>query len=214
MLTYNQQSILDYIEQVFHESGIIPNNQRIADTLNLSLTIVKSAYQSDSFVQSLSQRGIEPSRQNDLLSTEQLAGLAVFFDTKDGRSLKKKLSDCGITTQKWEAWKKQPIFQAHLRNRAEANLTNNLAETLTSITDSAHRGDINAAKLHLELSGRWSSKTVGELNVEFLMMRILEILQQRLTGQSDLLILIANDLGQLTSTSSSPNQLSSSQVTP
>jgi hypothetical protein len=197
-LTFNQVQIRDYIEQVFNESGVIPANQRIADTLGLSNNVVNQAFNSDEFLQSLQARGIEPTRSTDLLSTEQLAGLSVFFDTKDGRSLKKKLSDCGISTAQWEAWKKQPYFAAHLRARAENSLVSNLAETEVALMDSAHRGDFNAMKLHLEIAGRWSSKTAGELNVEFLMMRILEVIQFRLAAQPDLLLLIANDLSNLT----------------
>lgn len=177
-LTPKEWDICNAVEQYYYLDGEIPSLQRIADVTGQSKRDVERVL-SDSVVEiALTMRGISIGRSTELLSTEQLSALSVFFDTKDGRSLKKKLNDIGVTTQQWDIWKQDSLFQRHLRSRAESALEKNLAETEVALLDSAHRGDISAIKLHLELAGRWSSKTVGELNVEFLLMKILEAVQK------------------------------------
>jgi hypothetical protein len=177
-LTPKQWEITNAVEQLFFIDGGIPRLERIAELSGYSQAEVEKILRNDVVVESLTDRGINIRSSSELLTTEQLSALAVFFDTKDGRSLKKKLNDIGVTTQQWDAWKRDPTFSNYLRSRAESALQTNIAETEVALMDSAHRGDISAIKLHLEMAGRWSSKTVGELNVEFLFMKILEAVQK------------------------------------
>ena len=177
-LTPDEWAVTNAIEQLYYLDGDIPPFDKISDLTGQSKAYIEKCFRDPVVVESLAVRGINIATSTELLSTEQLAALSVFFDTKDGRSLKKKLSDMGVSTHMWEAWKKQPTFANYLRTRAESALQANIAETEVSLMDSAHRGDIAAIKLHLEMAGRWSSKTVGELNVEFLLMKILEAAQK------------------------------------
>jgi hypothetical protein len=205
-LSEDDWAVLNYIEQMYHIDGATPRPSSIATVLNLPIEKVEKIIHDQLVVDSLVGRGILQD-SNGFLSTDQLAGMAIFFDTKDGRSLKKKLADAGISTLQWNAWKNDPIFASALRNRAEKSLENNLAETEVALMDSAHRGDISAIKLHLELTGRWSSKTVGELNVEFLMIKILECIQRHVTDPEQLMA-IAEELSALApNTSAGPPAL-------
>jgi hypothetical protein len=164
-LTPAEWDLLNAVEQFFYLDGEIPSVTVLAEKTGLDADKVEKMLREDVVMEALSARGISVGKSKELLSTEQLAAAAVFFDTKDGRSLKKKLNDIGVTTQQWDAWKQEPYFAKFLRQRAESALLNNIAETEVALMDSAHRGDISAIKLHLEMAGRWSSKTVGELNV-------------------------------------------------
>lgn len=198
-LTPSEWDLINAVEQCYFIDGGVPSSDRIAEITGLSKTFIEKSLRDSLVVESLTMRGISVGQNSELLSAEQLAALAVFFDTKDGRSLKKKLADIGVTTQRWDAWKKDPTFSAHMRERAERALLSNLAETEVALMDSAHRGDISAIKLHLELAGRWSSKTVGELNIEFLLMKILEAVQKHVKDPeaieniaNELLMLVPN----------------------
>lgn len=177
-LSETEWNVINVIEQYYFIDGAVPSEARIATALGITEDRVKKILKRSFVRENIEGRGIRMSLESSLLTTEQLTGLAIFFDTKDGRSLKKKLADANITTGQWEAWKSDPVFADHMRTRAEQALQKNLAETEVALLDSAHRGDISAIKLHLEMTGRWSSKTVGELNVEFLMMKILEAVQK------------------------------------
>lgn len=192
-LTPDEWTVTNAVEQLYYLDHKIPDAERVAELAGVSVNYVKKCFQDPVVVDCLSGRGINLGASPDLLSLEQLTAMAVFFDTKDGRSLKKKLNDIGVTTVQWDAWKKDPVFAAHLRQRAEDSLSSNIAETEVALMDSAHRGDISAIKLHLELAGRWSSKTVGELNVEFLLMKILEAAQKTIKDP-DMLEAFANEV--------------------
>lgn len=177
-LTPDEWAVTNAVEQLYYLDGDIPSFDRISSLTGSSKAYIEKCFRDSTVVESLAVRGINITASAELLSTEQLAALSVFFDTKDGRSLKKKFNDIGVSTVQWEAWKKQTAFSNYMRTRAESALQANIAETEVSLMDSAHRGDISAIKLHLEMAGRWSSKTVGELNVEFLLMKILEAAQK------------------------------------
>lgn len=177
-LSPQEWEITNAVEQLYYLDAGIPSLSRVADLCGVPLGTIEKSLRDPVVVESLNLRGINIGASEELLSSEQLLALSLLFDTKDGRSLKKKFADAGITTTQFEAWKQQPAFANYLRTRAESALQKNIAETEISLMDSASRGDIAAIKLHLEMAGRWSSKTVGELNVEFLLMKILEAVQK------------------------------------
>jgi hypothetical protein len=203
-LSETEWSVINFIEQMYYIDGAVASTDRIATALSVDKTTVEKILKRDFVRENIQGRGISLAVEKDLLTTKQLTGLAVFFDTKDGRSLRKKLSDAEISTGEWEAWKSDPVFAAHMRQRAEAALVKNLAETEVALLDSAHRGDISAIKLHLEMTGRWSSKTVGELNVEFLLMKILEAVQKHVKDPVAIEA-IANELLALVPNQSAPS---------
>jgi hypothetical protein len=203
-LSETEWSVINFIEQMYYIDGAVASTDRIATALSVDKTTVEKILKRDFVRENIQGRGISLAVEKDLLTTKQLTGLAVFFDTKDGRSLRKKLSDAEISTGEWEAWKSDPVFSAHMRARAEAALVKNLAETEVALLDSAHRGDISAIKLHLEMTGRWSSKTVGELNVEFLLMKILEAVQKHVKDPVAIEA-IANELLALVPNQSAPS---------
>lgn len=192
-LTPNEWAVTNAVEQLFYINQAIPDTAKVAELAGVAESFVEKCFNDAVVVESLAVRGINIGSAPELLSAEQLAALAVFFDTKDGRSLKKKLNDIGVSTVQWDAWKREPVFSTHFRQRAEGALLSNIAETEVALMDSAHRGDISAIKLHLELAGRWSSKTVGELNVEFLLMKILEA-AQRTVKDPEMLENFANEI--------------------
>lgn len=192
-LSPQEWTLTNAIEQCYHLDGNIPSVERLHQITGIPKIYIEKAYSKTVVVESLTLRGIHINESPELLSPVQLAALALFFDTKDGRSLKKKLSDIDVSTQQWNAWKADPKFSGYLRSRAEQSLQTNIAETEVALMDSAHRGDMSAIKLHLEMAGRWSSKTVGELNIEFLLMKILEAAQRTIKDQ-DMLTAFANEV--------------------
>ena len=212
-LSETEWSVINIIEQFYYIDGAAPSNERISTALGISISTIEKCLKRPFVRENIEGRGIRLAVESDLLSTEQLTGLAIFFDTKDGRSLKKKLSDAGITTGQWEAWKSDPVFANHMRARAESALQKNLAESEVALLDSAHRGDISAIKLHFEMAGRWSSKTVGELNVEFLLMKILEAVQKHVKDPAAIEA-IANELVSLVPANQPPAQITSGAATP
>jgi hypothetical protein len=55
---------------------------------------------------------------------------------------------------------------------------------------------MKAISLFYEMTGRWSSKPASEVNVEYLLIKVLETIQKHI-ADPDVLRAIATDLGQI-----------------
>lgn len=128
-----------------------------------------------------------------MLRPEQLAAANAILDFSDHRSQKTKLNELGISTTQYAAWLKQPNFQRYVKQRAEALLGDVQHEAHASLLKNVQRGDLNSIKLYYELTGRWSSKTVGDLNVEFLIIKVIESIQKHVR-EPEVISAIAEDL--------------------
>lgn len=218
-LTRVQQAVVDYCEQEYLAFGVLPDTASIYAFLAAYRTelrneadfpdspaALKVALRQDSgendytVVVALKKRGIEAAIlvPGAGLTPEQLAAANVMLDFSDKRATKTKLNELGVSTHQWHAWKRNPNFAAYLRQRAESTLGNNIDAAHTALMSNIEQGDLNSIKLYLEMTGRWSSKTMGEVNIEFLMIRILEVLQIHIKDPKTLTA-IASDLGDLTS---------------
>lgn len=218
-LTNVERVIVDYCEQEFLANGVLPDSTAIWDYLNAHhaklareadwpqspVAIVTSlAQESDtddySVTVALKNRGIDPNDQipGRGLTSIQLAAINVLMDFADKRSTKAKLNELGVSTAQYSAWLRNPQFQAYSRNRAESLLGDHSHAAHIALMQNIERGDLNSIKLYYEMIGRWSTKAAGEVNIEFLMIRILETLQRHLATDPDKLMAIAADLGELT----------------
>lgn len=218
-----QLRFMDFVEQTWHAaSGTVPSKELCIQKIP---GLTGSDY--DEYIKNprirdhlREVRGIELSQPlaGDALSPEQLVVCNTLLNLSDTRSTRKKLQDLGISPSKWDTWKRDPAVQSYLRAKAEGTLTDNLHEAHMGLVDAASRGDVKAIQLYYEITGRWSSKTVGELNVEFLLMKIIEILSKHVTDpqmlaniSDDLLALAPSKQGQ-TAISSGPAVIDSTPV--
>lgn len=182
-LSSQQLNFVNFVEQRFYlsESGTIPSAFECASELGLSEQTAKKYYSDPDITGALERRGIDLGDHLHHLSPEQLVACQLALSTTDTRSLRKKLDEAGIKASQWDAWKKLPKVQKYLRIRAEEGLGTAIATAEVALAKNAESGDLNSIKYLMEMTGRWSSKTVGELNVNFLLMKILEILQTHIT---------------------------------
>jgi hypothetical protein len=191
-------TVLSYWEQVWFTSGRTPS---AAETLsacrNLSAQSLARILRSEDFQTACANRGIDALPEAKLLAPEQLALANTLLDLTDTRTPSQKLKALGISPRKYSAWQKQAVFRAYLARRAEDLFGDALPEAHTALMRNVQQGDLASIKLFYEISGRWSSKTVGELNVEFLMMKIIDILTRRLSAYPEILTQIADDLSTL-----------------
>jgi hypothetical protein len=175
------------------------------DGLNLPNGKISKLLKDDVVVKALENRGITLA-DITLLLPEQLAVANSILDFSDSRSQKKKLEELGVTTQRYQGWLKQEKFQRYLKQRAEALLGETQHEAHTSLLRNVQRGDLNSIKLYYEMTGRWSSKTVSDLNVEFILIKMVETVQKHV---KDPIIIqaISNDFAALVGTNpNSPAQ--------
>lgn len=198
--TPKQLRFMDYLEQCYHINASIPSCDKACIAVaGLTPKEYEAWINNDLILNHMDEaRGINlrESRNSEALTAEQLVVANTLLDLSDRRSERNKLRDLKVSPAKYTAWKKDPAFAKYMRERAENALNESLPDIHMALIDVARRGDISGIKLAYEMTGRWSSKTVGDLNIEFLMMKIIEIIQQEISDQ-DTLIRIADKFAAL-----------------
>lgn len=199
--------LLNYLEQRYLLHGNVPTWEQAKIDLpfiNRPEGITEDWFYNqikrEDFQSALKRRGMEhlpelspKARGNGVLTPEQLACVNLVLDVTDTRQLKRRLDAAGISTQKYQNWLRDPVFQAYLRQRSENLLPDSTHEVHAALVSQAASGDSSAMKLYYEMTGRWSSKTVGELNVEFLLMKIIEAVQKHV-ADAEIVAKIAEEL--------------------
>jgi hypothetical protein len=195
-----QIKIVNYYEQWYHSKDDInekvPDYEVMAKELNIKVADIFTWLRVNSTIEALDKRGI--SLPGDILglTTEQLAVANILLDISDHRPQNKKLKELGISPLRYQGWMNQPKFQQYIRGRSEALLGNSIHEAHAALLQNVQRGDYQSLKFYYEMTGRWSSKTVGDLNVQFIMLKIIESIQRHVKDP-DTIQAIANDLNEL-----------------
>lgn len=192
-----QLSIVNYYEEWYHSNEDInckqPDIEKMSQALKMTPTELFTHLGLEPVKAALERRGISLPGTIQGLSAEQLAVANVILDFTDDRPQKKKLADFNISTQRYNGWLKQPAFQQYIRGRAEALLGNVQHEAHAALLKNVQRGDLNSIKLYYELTGRWSPRTQGDVNVQLLIMRVIESVQKNVKDPVAIQA-IANDI--------------------
>jgi hypothetical protein len=147
----------------------------------------------------LQKKGIEVDRLNgNVLTPLQLLAINTLLDYNDDRPDKKKLADLSINTRTFTAWKADPGFQNYLAARVEKLVGNNFDEVDRALFDAARMGDLPAIKYINEFTGRYRPSTNDAVDVNYVVVKIQEILLKHLVNHPDILQNISSELSLLT----------------
>jgi len=195
-LTEEEVQLIYYLEQEWLLHGYLATCDACVQSGVCSADVYDRALRKREFRDSLLARGIELRTDNSIhptiLTPEQLLAINTVLDFSDTRTRQKKLASVGLSTTKFNSWLKQPAFNQYLQKRAEAMLGDSLHEGHTALLRSVQQGDLNAVKFLFEVTGRYNPRQ-DSINIESFLIRVLEILQRRITD-GNLLSAIANDL--------------------
>lgn len=181
-LSQAEYEILNFIEQEYMLSRHLPTVEVISEKTGVPADRIRKLWEREDFKTAVRVRGVDTRvSPTGILTAEQLMLANTLLDFSDTRSHKKKLQDLGISSQTYQGWLRDPAFQGYMVQRAENLLPDVTAEAHLALVDNVRRGDLGSIKLYYEMTGRWSSKTVGELNVEFLLMKVLEAVQKHVS---------------------------------
>ena len=200
-LNEQEYELLTFIEMEFSVNGFLPSKDLCCSTLVLKPAKYDSMYNKSAFTNALLARGISKQAvaglaHNGVVTVQQMNVINTLLDKMDTRSDRKKLSDMGVASQTYQGWCRDPAFNLYVTRRVEALFPNMVNEATRALGDNVTRGDMSAIKLVYEMTGRWSSKTVGELNVDFLLMKVIETISKHVTDPIALEA-IASDLSSL-----------------
>lgn len=138
-----------------HQAGTPVNAETLGYELRGQLTDLQVAElcASPYFQQALDARGIPGARTLDRPSAEQLVALQTMTDPSLGTPIMQRLKRLGISYKRWQGWLRQPVFAAALQD-LQKKLDGDVAGMVKlAVHREALNGDVNAAKLSLELTG-------------------------------------------------------------
>lgn len=175
--------VVNYCEQIFWETGLVPTPERVSDELSISLSRVQASYRKDTFKSSLATRGIDltPEISGKVLDPRQILLANLLLNLHDRRSLREKLQLVKVSTQQYNAWMRQPQFIEFLRKRGEHIFKGTDHEAYLALTKAVNRGDVNALKLFFEMRGIYNPRLQIDVNIEAVMLRVVEIIAKRVT---------------------------------
>ena len=165
----------------------------IANRVNgLSVAQVGFIINTEQYSYAMACRGIDTENVGKL--TPQMdAALMILTDIGSKKDWGGRLKDAGITQAIFTAWMKNPIFSQRFTKLSE-DLTANHGLALVQLGQRVGQGDMNAIKLQLEVSGRYSSAQQQTIDVMVMMNRVLESLSKHLATHPEILQAISQDL--------------------
>lgn len=192
-LNDKQFELINFVEQEYLLYGSLPSADRI-DELGLASKKYYNEFLADANVRrnlvarGISLRGLDgTSSKAKALTEEQLTVANTLLDLTDNRSKKKKLSDLGVSTQKYEAWLRDAAFQGYIRERAENLLGDSMSEAHLALLDRVKSGDMKALEFFYEITGRYVRRGNENFDLPSFVMKVLEIIQRHVSNDQEVM---------------------------
>lgn len=180
-LNKREVKIVNFIEQFWFTKRVMPLPEAIANSTGFTRAEVADALSNIGVLYALEDRGIIY-HNTETLSGRQLAAANVIMNFSDKRSDSKKLSDIGVSAAEYDGWRQDPVFNNYLTQRAEHLIGGSVDEAHRALLHGVRAGNTKALEMYYGITGRFSfSKSVGELNVDFLMVKIIEIITKHVS---------------------------------
>ena len=194
-LDFQQVKVLSLIEQLFWETGYIPDNEIVAKELRMTPQFVEKCYKNDVFREALLVRGIDlkPQESQKVLQPKQVMLANLLLNAHDKRSVREKLEQVQVSTNQYNAWLRQPAFANYLRQRAESVFKASDFEAYQGVVKAVQTGDVNALKFFFELRGIYSPRVQLDVNVESVIVQVVEVIQRHVKDPV-ILTQIASDI--------------------
>lgn len=136
---------------------------------------------------SMADLGIEIDPDDHGLTTEQVGFMVVLSNIADGKSLRSKLRDAGVTWAKYQVWMKQPAFKAFYEKTMQDTLKESIPMAVQQLAAKAAAGDTQAGKLAMEITGFHDPANKKQVDAQMLVQIILDIIEEEVKDQATLL---------------------------
>lgn len=178
LLTSEEWDVICFIEEQHLRTGKFPSLRLISQKTEVPQVKVSEALQKPLVQKALDARGIHwQPVEKDKLTAEQIACIQKLLDISDTRSIKARLADVGVTYSQYYGWKKQPYFMEAYREAAENLYGESLPEVHRSVIQEATSGSFPHQKLILAMTGVYDEKKSENLDVRYILMKVLEVIQ-------------------------------------
>lgn len=181
-----------FVESYYQtEGGSLPvlDDFKFLKALGAKPKEIEEALRSEEFREALSKRGIHWPKNYDnnravalrVLSPQQQHCILVVTDPTRNDNLRSRLAAVGVSYNVYRNWRKQAAFANALTVLSEDMLSDNIASVHTAVTSKAAAGDISAARLVYELTGRHDPAKQQMVDLARIVGLILASLQQHVT---------------------------------
>lgn len=211
-LTDVELDVIFFIERFTASNGGAPTKAQINQRFTgLNDGWFESFNNNPLVIKSFKARGIVYPAMDDQLTDDQMHAIAVMLDPYDRRSDEKKLRDIGITTRQWSTWMLEEEFASYVRDRSERLLGASVFEAHKGIIKGARNGNVAAAKMLYEVTGRYRPNEDEQIDVRRILHTFIEVIQ-RYVKDPVVLQHIAMDLTSVASTESYTNGLTNQMM--
>lgn len=221
-LTEFEIQLLTFLDQQYHLTGTLLTAEKAYEEYGIPVKEYENAFKNSTFRDSLSERGVVFERltiyddnakwiAKSLTPTQLLAANAL-LDLTDTRTNKKKLQDLGISTTKYNAWLKDPVFKDYLAARAKQLIGDNEHEVDLALLDRVRSGDMKAISYYNEFTGRYTpassrtSSSSAAIDIGAILVRVIEIVNEEVNNPDEILA-ISNRLRSLIGANNMANAL-------
>lgn len=141
--------------------------------------------------ESMASMGIEIDPNDTGLTAEQIGFMVILSNIADGKSLRSKLRDAGVTWAQYQVWMKQPAFKAYYEKTMQDTLKEAVPFAVQQLAAKAAAGDTAAGKLAFEITGFHDPANKKQVDAQMLMQIILDIIEEEVKDQKILLNIAA-----------------------
>lgn len=184
-----EEKLITALEQHWNEYGNLPTGDKlVAQNVVSSVEEYNDLINSDFVLRAMDILGIKTDPDLQILTPQQLAAAQVMFDFHDGRSDIKKLRDLKISSQTWDNWLKDPVFQKYMQTKITNLYELNTHEVDKALFLKARSGNIEAIRLMNAVLGRYQTietPKIGNVEAHVFVMKLFEVLQMHLIEQPD-----------------------------
>ena len=144
------------------------------------------------YAEQMKELGIEVNTKATGLTTEQMGFITYFSNYTDGKNIRQKLKDSGVSWSKFQAWRAQPVFARYYDELLGESIKDAIPFAKQQIAAKMGAGDISAIKFGMELTGDYDPRGQQQVDARQLVTVILEVLEEKIKDPAILLDIAAS----------------------
>ena len=178
-------SVLNYCEQVYWESGLLPTVESCVAELSVSPNTCRRYFQDETFRTQLSARGMDTEglifpgkliKESRALSPKQIICANMMLNLHDKRSEREKLAEIQVGSQQYHAWLRNPTFIEFMRKRGEALFQSSDFAAYKSLVNNVKAGDNKSLELFFRMRGIYNPSVNININIDVVLQQVVEII--------------------------------------